>query len=630
MNSDGYEPIYPGLDTSLYELNLEYLRRYYSDLYETIVNRRYEPMYRIRLGGDPQAPGCQIQPRTSTAPSRGDRGLIHGASPWKEAQHTAEQIPWRQAGLIFVLNTGLGYTARLLSQQIYLYRLNKNQLIRLVFVEEDIELFRRSLYLHNWTRLFAQSENLFIAGVPLSKTLHHPVLNSYPPVYQEAALVIPGGHLSPRETKEITLLTQEAQNRKECAGQYIQNALHLLHNRREFFRPVKRPKRILFLSHYMIPMQNMIMNILKTWGYECKLIPLLNDPKAKEHAFGFYRKWAWLDMLNDFKPDALFMLTDTADDLTDGSDLSTIPIPKIVWFLDDPLRQIRFRDRRFTERKNTFLFCYDKTHLDNLRRLGFRHVFYQPFGASFGPDFQGLIDGETHPGVTYAGSILGEVEILNRWLFAPYMPELIPILQQAGEEIAAGKWRSEHEWIEENGIPDERLDRTIYVRYLQDYITNKKRISILSAAVEFNLRTYGSEMFKSELIPERLRKCYQEKRLHYTVELPGIYAHSAVNLNINHCQSRTGVQARIYDALSVGGFLLTDSNPSIEEEFDIGKELICYHSPDELKDLLRFYLNHESERRKIAQAGQRVVLEKYTLEKRLKQIFQKVEELVEE
>ena len=90
--------------------------------------------------------------------------------------------------------------------------------------------------------------------------------------------------------------------------------------------------------------------------------------------------------------------------------------------------------------KTPFFFVTTKLTWITWRRLGFRHVFYQPFGASFGPHSPGIAGGEYHAGTTYVGSILGEVEILNRWLFTPYMPQLIPILQQAGEEIAQGRW----------------------------------------------------------------------------------------------------------------------------------------------------------------------------------------------
>lgn len=46
--------------------------------------------------------------------------------------------------------------------------------------------------------------------------------------------------------------------------------------------------------------------------------------------------------------------------------------------------------------------------------------------------------------------------------------------------------------------------------------------------------------------------------------------------------------------------------------FEIGKEVVVYHSNAEAKDLLRYYLDHDDERREIAIAGFQRVMRDYT------------------
>jgi len=618
-------PLTPVAD-ALHQLNLDNLKRFYPYLYQTLTEQNVPSAHHIHLQGDPLSPECRILPKDSSAPSRGEAGVLHGPSPWNEAKAIADAYSWQKSGLIFVLNTGLGYLARYIGQLIYLQSLHGNIWKRVVYVEEEVELFHLSLYLHDWGFMITVPENLLIVGTPLSEVMNHPVLQTYPPMYLDHFIAIHGARFSKREKQETAAIIDKIKENRKKAQIYIQKAAQILHSQKDLFSPSPDIKRILFMTAYMYPMQFQMMGILKSWGMECKLISLQDDPKVGEHAYGFYRKWAWMDLLNVYKPDALFFLTGTAESVTEGSELAEIPIPKIVWYLDDPRRTLRFRNEPVASRTNYFVFCYDKTHTDYMRSLGFRHVFHLPFGTGFLPDFPEARERDKQPVIAYVGTILGEAEILNQRIFSNYFPHLIPILQQAAEEIAGGRWASEHEWLEVHGLPDPRLDATIYVRYLQDTVTNKKRIAALTSLADCGLQTYGGEALDSALVPPILRQCFTGKHLNYLHETPRVYAQSAINLNIHHFQTKHAVPARIYDALAVRGFVISDPNPALDEEFEEGKEIVCYRSEDELKDLCRYYLRHETEREAIAAAGQRKVLEQHTMSRRLEQMFQIIQD----
>ena len=73
---------------------------------------------------------------------------------------------------------------------------------------------------------------------------------------------------------------------------------------------------------------------------------------------------------------------------------------------------------------------------------------------------------------------------------------------------------------------------------------------------------------------------------------------------------------RLYEATGVGSLLLTDRKSNIAEIFEPGREVLCYDSAEECLDLIKFYGAHESERARIAAAGQRRTLDEHTYRNR--------------
>ncbi len=110
----------------------------------------------------------------------------------------------------------------------------------------------------------------------------------------------------------------------------------------------------------------------------------------------------------------------------------------------------------------------------------------------------------------------------------------------------------------------------------------------------------------------------------YYKTMPLIFAGAKINLNISLKCIRTGVPLRVFDVLSCGGFLLTNFQAELPELFNLGEELVCYQSMEELVALADFYLKHEDERRRIAENGKRRIETDYTPEKQMKKILEKV------
>lgn len=81
------------------------------------------------------------------------------------------------------------------------------------------------------------------------------------------------------------------------------------------------------------------------------------------------------------------------------------------------------------------------------------------------------------------------------------------------------------------------------------------------------------------------------------------------------------INMRVFEALSTGSFLLTNWIPTLEYLFDDGKHLITYDTLDEMVELVHYYLEHEEEREKIAQAGYEQLINNHTYKHRVEKIL---------
>lgn len=98
-------------------------------------------------------------------------------------------------------------------------------------------------------------------------------------------------------------------------------------------------------------------------------------------------------------------------------------------------------------------------------------------------------------------------------------------------------------------------------------------------------------------------------------------------VNIGHSgwpKVELSMSARDYRIMGAGGFLLTNYVEGMENWFEIGKMCDVYRSPEECLEKIKYYLEHEDERKAMAEYGQKVVHEKHKFSDRLKEVIEKV------
>lgn len=149
-------------------------------------------------------------------------------------------------------------------------------------------------------------------------------------------------------------------------------------------------------------------------------------------------------------------------------------------------------------------------------------------------------------------------------------------------------------------------DRDILVRnYMDAEISVRERREVMERLGErFSVKLFT----RSDTTGLPVKNCGGCKTL---TEMPVIFKHSKINLNITTKGIREGIPLRVFDVLGCGGFLITNYQAEIPNLFIPGQDLEVYGSMDELVEKVEYYLNHEEERQVIAKNGYEKVKENH-------------------
>ncbi|MCM1037843.1 MAG: glycosyltransferase [Ruminococcus sp.] len=138
-------------------------------------------------------------------------------------------------------------------------------------------------------------------------------------------------------------------------------------------------------------------------------------------------------------------------------------------------------------------------------------------------------------------------------------------------------------------------------------LTNIERTLLLQTLAEqYDLRLYtGPE----EEVPEGIRRF---PPVDYLSDAFKVFYSSKINLNITLRCIESGVPLRIFDIMSVGGFVLSNYQQEMTELFEEDKEIVLFRTPEEMLEKADYYLHHDKERIRIGINGYKKVKECYS------------------
>ncbi len=105
-------------------------------------------------------------------------------------------------------------------------------------------------------------------------------------------------------------------------------------------------------------------------------------------------------------------------------------------------------------------------------------------------------------------------------------------------------------------------------------------------------------------------------------EFAKVIAQSKVNLIFQSRMEHGIVPLKLLETMAAGGFVITRITRGIAELFEHEKDLAMFDHRQGIEDTVKYYLEHEEERKKIAEAGRKLVLAEHTYDIRMAQMME--------
>ncbi len=393
------------------------------------------------------------------------------------------------------------------------------------------------------------------------------------------------------------------------------------------------PRLLLITSRYFLVGE--VAEACERIGVQQRTITLENDEISSE----VFVK-ALLREALEFRPDAVLTLNHLGVDregvLTEL--LAKLELPLVSWFVDNPHLVLHLY--RGLSSPWLAIFTWDRDNVASLRAQGFSHVFHLPLGtapARFRPDLKPL-EGLRAP-VSFVGNSM--VHKVSKRMEKGHLPAaLLRNYREVAGAFARSSERSVREFILSlspelaaayDGLPDMEA-RLAYETMLTWESTRQYRTACVLALFDVPPGSekgrekgvtpliIGDDGWKINFRYER-RPWRWHPPLAYYDELPRLYPACDINFNTTSMQMKGAVNQRVFDVPAAGAFILTDWREQMDELFEPGKEIICYREPDEVPELVRWWLDHPDARHRVAAAGRKRVLACHTWEARLQSML---------
>jgi len=320
-----------------------------------------------------------------------------------------------------------------------------------------------------------------------------------------------------------------------------------------------------------------------------------------------------------------------------------LDMPYLSWCYDSPL--ILAYSKTVFHSCN-YIFMFDSKMVQDLQELGVEHVYYLPMAVNAKrlnalkatKEQQKIVQAD----VSFVGSLYTEkhtlydrMEFLDEYtrgylegiMYAQQMIYGADILDEAlTDEIIAKLLAAMPIQLHEDGMETYRY---VYGNYfLCRKITQTERSALLSLIGEAlpviasgaSIKLAPLKLYTPESTPF-LPKVKNMGTVHYLYEMPLVFRHSKINLNITLRSIQNGIPLRAMDIMGAGGFLLTNYQNDFNYHFVDGKDFVSFSSPGDMLDKIEYYLTHEEERHAIARNGWEKVCAEHTYDIRISEML---------
>ena len=389
------------------------------------------------------------------------------------------------------------------------------------------------------------------------------------------------------------------------------------------------PKILLITSQYFLIGE--IIDACERMGVQYKLLHIGNEEVAQND---FVERL--LKAVLDFEPDFAFTINHLGVDreglLVDL--LSQLKLPLASWFVDNP-HLILYQYQGLASPWTT-IFTWDTDNINSLKKDGHKHVFYLPLGTT--PERFAQKPPFTTPEswrsrVSFVGNSMVE-KVAKRMQAAKPGPELLNAYQNLAGGFSEHDERSVYAYLC-NQHPEllpaynqlESMERRLAFETMLTWeATRQYRNSCVEQILPFNPLILGDVGWKSTF-PQKPFAWRWHAEISYYEQLPFFYPLSEINFNCTSKQMKGAVNQRVFDVPAAGAFVLTDWRDQMQHLFEPEKEIIFYNAPNEIPELIKFYLANEGARNKIIVAAQKRIFAQHTYVHRLQTLIERMREV---
>jgi spore maturation protein CgeB len=151
------------------------------------------------------------------------------------------------------------------------------------------------------------------------------------------------------------------------------------------------------------------------------------------------------------------------------------------------------------------------------------------------------------------------------------------------------------------------------------------REDILEAVANFGLNIWAPRASANGSWIERrpiLAKCYRGGPI-FGEEVVKIYNASKIVVSVDNLYGNRlfSVTPRVFEVAGCGSFHLCNYNKQLNElRFEIGKDIVCFNTKEDLRKLVQYYLERENERAAIANNGQKKAYKYHSYAQRIEEM----------
>lgn len=301
---------------------------------------------------------------------------------------------------------------------------------------------------------------------------------------------------------------------------------------------------------------------------------------------------------------------------------SDLGIPYAAWIYDSPLQSL-YHPQAMNNTNHFFIF--DKHLLRTQKERGLPNLHYLPLAANTTRLGQMRITASDEQAYSCDISFVGMQYIDGRYAY--FRNHLSENLKEELNNISysmIGRWDDNdriHNTMSRELIAamldliDNKPEDATYMpdrTYFEDVVIARavaytERRLMMEAVADISPRWYGADIASKDRIPG----VNYRPRLYYEDTLPKAYNLTRINLSSCLHSISSGIPLRVFDIMGAGGFIITNYQPEIPELFEVGEEIVVYHSFDEMRELCKYYLAHEEQRIRILIAGYERIIKNY-------------------